>query len=214
MFPLTQPSFFLSYSFPPSPFSLSLSSSFFLFLPLSFPSALLIVAWQRVTCADVLFSGHTVNLTLCALIWQYYSHVEGALVVDTEVRACPVRLPVGRLIDYCILHTHSTHSTLYHHALRARLCCPHARGRWVVDRWSASKRIARSPLLSPLSSLPASSPSLFLTPRFVSACLFSTSLTPGPTFWGTFFWGTSGEPSSGELSSGEPSSGAGGMGSL
>ena len=56
------------------PFPLSLSSS----------SALLIVAWQRVTCADVLYSGHTVNLTICALIWDEYSHEKDALIIDTD----------------------------------------------------------------------------------------------------------------------------------
>ena len=72
MFSLTQPSFFLSSSFPPFPLS-----------PSS-PSALLIVAWQRVTCADVLYSGHTINLTLCALIWDEYSHEKDALVIDHD----------------------------------------------------------------------------------------------------------------------------------
>ena len=48
------------------------------------PSAILIVAWQRVTCADVLFSGHTVNLTMCALIWDEYSHEKDALIIDTD----------------------------------------------------------------------------------------------------------------------------------
>ena len=30
---------------------------------------------QAVTCADVLYSGHTVNMTLCGLAWHQYSHV-------------------------------------------------------------------------------------------------------------------------------------------
>jgi sphingomyelin synthase-related protein 1 len=28
-----------------------------------------------VTCADVMYSGHTVNITLCAMTWHTYSHV-------------------------------------------------------------------------------------------------------------------------------------------
>jgi hypothetical protein len=38
-----------------------------------FYEALRIMAGQLVTCADMLFSGHTVNLTVCALSWHYYS---------------------------------------------------------------------------------------------------------------------------------------------
>ena len=135
-------------------------SHLLLLLPLPLPlplllsspssSGIMILAGQEVTCADVLYSGHTVNLTLCALIWHYYSHVDGALLVDTEVTACPSRPPVGRLIGYCILHTLNAVPCS---SPCARMCCLLARGRSKVDRWSASKRIARSPLLSPLSPL-------------------------------------------------------------
>lgn len=34
-----------------------------------------ILAGQVVTCADVMYSGHTVNITLCAMTWHTYSHV-------------------------------------------------------------------------------------------------------------------------------------------
>jgi hypothetical protein len=34
-----------------------------------------ILVGQLITCNDVLFSGHTVNLSLCALAWHQYSHL-------------------------------------------------------------------------------------------------------------------------------------------
>jgi len=34
-----------------------------------------ILSSQTVTCADVMYSGHTVNITLCSMTWHCYSHV-------------------------------------------------------------------------------------------------------------------------------------------
>ena len=39
---------------------------------------------EIVTCSDVLYSGHTVNLTLCALMWNEFSSLPGALIVDWD----------------------------------------------------------------------------------------------------------------------------------
>jgi hypothetical protein len=41
----------------------------------AFAQGFLIMVLARKTCADVLFSGHTVNLTLAALTWHTYSHI-------------------------------------------------------------------------------------------------------------------------------------------
>jgi len=40
-----------------------------------FIEAFRVLAGRTVTCADVMYSGHTVNITLCALTWHYYSHL-------------------------------------------------------------------------------------------------------------------------------------------
>ncbi|GMH61696.1 hypothetical protein TrVE_jg13095 [Triparma verrucosa] len=40
-----------------------------------FYEAFRILLGQTVTCADVMYSGHTVNITLCSMTWHYYSHV-------------------------------------------------------------------------------------------------------------------------------------------
>eukprot|EP01127_Copromyxa_protea_P004434 TRINITY_DN14296_c0_g1_i1.p1 TRINITY_DN14296_c0_g1~~TRINITY_DN14296_c0_g1_i1.p1 ORF type:complete len:330 (+),score=36.79 TRINITY_DN14296_c0_g1_i1:67-1056(+) len=40
-----------------------------------FYEALRIMVGRLVTCSDMLFSGHTVNLTVCALSWHFYSRV-------------------------------------------------------------------------------------------------------------------------------------------
>lgn len=40
-----------------------------------FYEAFRIMAGATVTCADVMYSGHTVNITLCAMTWHNYSHV-------------------------------------------------------------------------------------------------------------------------------------------
>jgi len=37
--------------------------------------ALRILSGATVTCADVMYSGHTVNITLCSMTWHCYSHV-------------------------------------------------------------------------------------------------------------------------------------------
>jgi len=37
--------------------------------------AFFILAGQQSTCADVLFSGHTCNMTLCGMVWHKYSHI-------------------------------------------------------------------------------------------------------------------------------------------
>eukprot|EP00397_Hematodinium_sp_SG-2012_P026335 GEMP01027584.1.p1 GENE.GEMP01027584.1~~GEMP01027584.1.p1 ORF type:complete len:384 (+),score=36.57 GEMP01027584.1:118-1269(+) len=58
----------------------------------------ILLGW-RVTCADVLYSGHTVNLTLCLLVWWNYSHL------------CPIRrcsnytFPFGKTFAtiWCVL---------------------------------------------------------------------------------------------------------------
>jgi len=34
-----------------------------------------ILSGATVTCADVMYSGHTVNITLCSMTWHCYSHV-------------------------------------------------------------------------------------------------------------------------------------------
>jgi len=60
-----------------------------------FLQALLILTGQSSTCADVLFSGHTVNLTLMALVWHHYSHV--VPVVDSGCNAFCARLCKPRL---------------------------------------------------------------------------------------------------------------------
>ena len=39
---------------------------------------------EIVTCSDVLYSGHTVNLTLCALMWNEFSSLPGAAIVDWD----------------------------------------------------------------------------------------------------------------------------------
>ncbi|GMI53869.1 hypothetical protein ScalyP_jg1356 [Parmales sp. scaly parma] len=52
-----------------------------------------IVAGRTVTCADVMYSGHTVNITLCAMTWFSYSHVVPILDWD------PIFSRFGRLTN-------------------------------------------------------------------------------------------------------------------
>lgn len=43
------------------------------------------------TCADVMFSGHSVNTTLAALVWHYYSHVSTFRATSEQYKAEPQR---------------------------------------------------------------------------------------------------------------------------
>ena len=52
-----------------------------------FLAAVLILTGQIVTCGDVLFSGHTVNLVMAGLVWQTYSHKAGVQLFKPNV--CP-----------------------------------------------------------------------------------------------------------------------------
>ena len=54
----------------------------------AFYAAILIMAAQIVTCADVLFSGHTVNVVLAGLVWHTYSHKAGVKLFDTQLDPC------------------------------------------------------------------------------------------------------------------------------
>ena len=69
-----------------------------------FLSAGRILLGQLVTCSDVLYSGHTVNLTLCALMWNMYSHKQGAALFtcDPAGDACcpdqPAENEAGHLV--------------------------------------------------------------------------------------------------------------------
>ena len=47
-------------------------------------SAFMVMIGQQGTCADVMFSGHTFNITICALLWHFYSHEPAALFIDTD----------------------------------------------------------------------------------------------------------------------------------
>jgi len=68
-----------------------------------------------VTCADVMYSGHTVNITLCALTWHAYSHVVpltdfdplyalrfGRSIFDTDLPV-PVRSNSGETLRWTTL---------------------------------------------------------------------------------------------------------------
>eukprot|EP00906_Rhabdomonas_costata_P026198 RCo037341 len=55
----------------PNPFT----SCTFTFAHNPWVEALLVMSLYERTCADVLFSGHTVDLTMCALVWYYYSRL-------------------------------------------------------------------------------------------------------------------------------------------
>ncbi len=50
-------------------------------------AAVLILTGQIVTCGDVLFSGHTVNIVMAGLVWQTYSHKAGVQLLKPNV--CP-----------------------------------------------------------------------------------------------------------------------------
>lgn len=59
-------------------------------------ASLMIISGQVVTCGDVLFSGHTVNLTLAALVWQTYSHKAGVQLCKPNL--CPTCFdPIGAI---------------------------------------------------------------------------------------------------------------------
>ena len=73
-----------------------------------------ILGGQVVTCADVMYSGHTVNITLCAMTWHTYSHVVpltkfdpicalrfGRSVTDTDLP--PVRNEMGEALRWTSL---------------------------------------------------------------------------------------------------------------
>ena len=50
--------------------------------------ALRIMARQTATCADVMYSGHTVNISMCALTWHHYSHVVPLTLSDPLFGRC------------------------------------------------------------------------------------------------------------------------------
>jgi len=52
-------------------------------------AGLMLILRKQETCADVLYSGHAVNLTLCALVWHYYSHDKQALLLDSDTEWDP-----------------------------------------------------------------------------------------------------------------------------
>jgi len=49
-----------------------------------FVGGIKILMGEITTCADVLYSGHTVNLSLCALIWNEFSSMPGAKLFDWD----------------------------------------------------------------------------------------------------------------------------------
>ncbi len=55
--------------------------------------ALRILNGSTVTCADVMYSGHTVNITLCCMTWHAYSHVVPITTYD------PLFSKFGRLTN-------------------------------------------------------------------------------------------------------------------
>eukprot|EP00727_Mastigamoeba_balamuthi_P014538 m51a1_g9709 hypothetical protein (370) ;mRNA; r:1400545-1401764 len=56
----------------------------------------LILGGVHKTCSDVFFSGHTVNITLAALLWHQYSHIVPLCSFSLCEAACPGRCPVSR----------------------------------------------------------------------------------------------------------------------
>ena len=66
------------------------------------------------TCADVMYSGHTVNITLCAMTWHTYSHVVPLTKFDpicalrfgrsvTDMDLPPVRNEMGEALRWTSL---------------------------------------------------------------------------------------------------------------
>ena len=72
----------------------------------AFEAAFRILSGELVTCADVLFSGHTVNCVLAGLVWHTYSHKIGVRLFRAKcdpigaVCCCstPVENEAGRLV--------------------------------------------------------------------------------------------------------------------
>ncbi|GMH85242.1 hypothetical protein TL16_g10167 [Triparma laevis f. inornata] len=58
-----------------------------------FYEAFRIISGQTVTCADVMYSGHTVNITLCSMTWHCYSHITPLTTFD------PLFSKFGRLTN-------------------------------------------------------------------------------------------------------------------
>jgi hypothetical protein len=63
-----------------------------------FSEALRIMSTDKFTCYDVLYSGHTVNLTICAMTWHTYSHVVPLVDWDLFSWGKPRRGPSGELL--------------------------------------------------------------------------------------------------------------------